>query len=110
MNRRSFLHSAGASAFVCALGGGVPATRAHIAKADAAARALKKPAPIATDPVDSLKFGTPDPQPGGVAREYWLQAESFVWDPVPTGRDEWMKLRRFKLGGSGGGDESRRGP
>src|SRR3954453_2022024 len=78
LNRRSFLHSAGASAFVCALGGGVPATRAHIANADAAARALKKPTPIAADPVDSLKFDTPQPQPGGVAREYWLQAESFI--------------------------------
>jgi FtsP/CotA-like multicopper oxidase with cupredoxin domain len=104
VNRRSFLHSAGASAFVCALGGGVPATRAHIAKADAAAAALKKPTPIAADPVDSLKFGTPDPQPGGVAREYWLQAESFVWDPVPTGRDEWMKMpvparRKFRAFG-----------
>ena len=93
LNRRSFLHSAGASAFVCALGGGVPATRAHIAKADAAAAALKQPTPIAADPVDSLKFGTPQPQPGGVGAR--------VLDPGRVlqlgssrrpGRDEWMKM------------------
>jgi FtsP/CotA-like multicopper oxidase with cupredoxin domain len=51
--------------------------------------------------VDSLTFETPRPQPGGQAREYWVQAESFMWDPVPTGRDEWMKMgvprrRRFR--------------
>ena len=59
VNRRSFLHSAGAGAFVCALGGAGPKTRADVAQADAAARALKRPRAIATDPVDALSFDTP---------------------------------------------------
>jgi hypothetical protein len=92
VNRRTFLHSAGAGAFVCALGGGGPKTRSEVAQADAAARSLKRPRAAATDPVDALSFDTPQPQPGGQAREYWVQAESFVWDPVQTGRDEWMKM------------------
>jgi FtsP/CotA-like multicopper oxidase with cupredoxin domain len=101
VNRRNFLNSAGAGALVCALGAGGPQTRSEVARADAAARALKRPRGLATDPVDSLTFETPRPQPGGQAREYWVQAESFMWDPVPTGRDEWMKMsvpgkRRFR--------------
>jgi hypothetical protein len=104
LNRRSFLNSAGATAFVCALGGGGPQTRSEVARADAAARALKRPRASAADPVDSLTFATPQPQPGGQAREYWVQAESFMWDPVQTGGDEWMKMaiparRRFRAFG-----------
>jgi FtsP/CotA-like multicopper oxidase with cupredoxin domain len=44
------------------------------------------------DPVDSLEFGTPKPQPGGVVREYWISASSLMWDIAPTHRDDWMKM------------------
>src|SRR4051794_32829734 len=44
------------------------------------------------DPVDSLTFGTPQPQPGGSVREYWISAASLNWDIAPTGRDDWMKM------------------
>ena len=45
---------------------------------------------IPKDPVDTMTFPTPQPQPGGQAREYWIQARPLRWDPVPTKRDEWM--------------------
>ena len=45
------------------------------------------------DPVDELSFRTPEPQPGGQRREYWLAARSVRWNMAPTGRDEWMKRR-----------------
>ena len=83
--------------------------------ADAAARAVPMPAHMAgmdmsqhshsatasTEAVDQLKFGTPQPQPGGVAREYWIQARTATWDVAPTGRDDWHGMRvprsrRFK--------------
>src|ERR1700750_1369371 len=54
---------------------------------------MRKPgAPAKKDPVDSLEFGTPKPQPGGVVREYWISAASLMWDIAPTGRDDWMKM------------------
>ena len=31
----------------------------------------------------------PEPAPGGVHREYWIQARSVGWNIVPTGRDDW---------------------
>jgi manganese oxidase len=93
LERRSFLASAGSLAFVCGLGGQPlgASTAADVLKADTAARAIKRPKTVAKDPVDSLTFGTPQPQPGGQAREYWILARSVTWDPCPTGRDEWMK-------------------
>jgi hypothetical protein len=105
LNRRRFIRDAGAGAFVCALGGtSLPQSRTDVAKADAAAAGLKRPKAIPSDPVDQLKFDTPQPQPGGQQRVYWLQADSFSWDPVHTGRDEWMKMpvpsrRRFRAFG-----------
>ena len=33
------------------------------------------------------------PQPGGVRREYWIQAETRRWEIVPTRRDEWHNRR-----------------
>jgi manganese oxidase len=33
--------------------------------------------------------GAPQPQPGGVRREYWVQARTVLWDVVPRRRDEW---------------------
>jgi FtsP/CotA-like multicopper oxidase with cupredoxin domain len=42
-------------------------------------------------PTEQLTFTTPQPQPGGTAREYWVQAREALWDIVPTRprRDEW---------------------
>jgi Multicopper oxidase len=96
--RRGFL-AAGAGAFLCTIGGQRVLLRnaGDAAKADAAARRVKRPqARAAADipgagPTEKLTFTTPRPQPGGVAREYWIQASDFLWDIVPTRprRDQW---------------------
>ena len=95
LKRRQFLAGTGSAAFLCALGARSFPFKTHeqVAEADAAARKLKKPTPVVKDPVDSLTFGTPQPQPGGQAREYWVQVRPLRWDPCPTGRDTWMKMR-----------------
>jgi FtsP/CotA-like multicopper oxidase with cupredoxin domain len=67
------------------------------AKADAAARRVPVPraraaaAAPGAGPTEQLTFTTPQPQPGGTAREYWVQAREALWDIVPTRprRDEW---------------------
>ncbi len=102
--RRRFLQAGvGAAAFVCTIGGKHYALRnaGDAARADAAARAIPRPRAAAKDPVDDLTFGTPQPQPGGVAREHWIQARTVTWDVAPTGRDDWHGHRipgprRFK--------------
>lgn len=33
--------------------------------------------------------GAADPEPGGMRREYWIQAREIEWDIAPTGRDGW---------------------
>lgn len=76
-------------------------TREDVRKADAAAQAAARPKSLPQDRVDKLSFSTPQPQPGGQVREYWLLARSVAWDPVPTGRDQWMghhvpRRRRFR--------------
>ena len=40
--------------------------------------------------VDELTFATPEPQPGGTRREYWIRARTVRWDIAPTGRDDWL--------------------
>ena len=91
--RRSFFGlSAGGAALLCTIGGkevrldDPDAAR----KADALASQVQRP-PGATDghPVDTLVFGTPQPRPGGVKREYWIQAKTRQWDVAPTRRDDW---------------------
>jgi len=55
--RRQFLAGGAAGAFLCALGGErtFPFSSAkEVAEADAAARAVKKPPPVAKDPVDTM--------------------------------------------------------
>jgi hypothetical protein len=97
LDRRDFLGVAGGTALLCGIGGH-PLTQTSardVAQADAAARALSKPA-SARDPIDSAQFPTPEPQPGGQRREYWIAARSVMWDIAPTGRDEWMN---HKIGG-----------
>src|SRR4051812_21731111 len=83
--------------------GKLPGTHRLVGKADAHARAAtsmqmghgqmrhggQRPA---KDPLDSMKFGTPEPQPGGTVREYWISASSLKWNIAPSGRDDWMKM------------------
>src|SRR5438309_478817 len=93
--RRGFLQAGVGAAFLCTIGGERFALRnsKDAARADAAAASVKRPPTIHRDPVDSLKFGTPQPQPGGVARVHWIQARTVTWDIAPTGRDDWMGSR-----------------
>jgi hypothetical protein len=93
LDRRNFL-GIGGTALLCSVGGHklVARTPADIDQADASARALKKPR-TARDPVDTRSFPTPQPQPGGRRREYWIQARSVRWNVAPTGRDQWMNHR-----------------
>ena len=95
--RRSFFGlSAGGAALLCSLGGkevrldDPDAAR----KADALASQVRRPAgATANHPVDDLVFGTPQPQPGGVKREYWVQAKVREWDVAPTKRDDWHNTK-----------------
>ena len=96
--RRGFL-AAGAGAFLCTIGGErvLLSKPGDAAKADAAARRVSVPraraavAAPGAGPTEQLTFTTPQPQPGGTAREYWVQAREALWDIVPTRprRDEW---------------------
>jgi manganese oxidase len=95
LGRRDFLAAGGVS-LLCSLGGETVKVSSprDVARVDAAAAALPRPASAAkTDPVDKLRFTTPEPQPGGQRREYWIAARTVSWDIAPTGRDEWMKRR-----------------
>ena len=57
------------------------ATAQDVQVADAAARKVKRPPSIPKDPVDTMSFPTPKPQPGGQAREYWIQAAAAALGP-----------------------------
>jgi manganese oxidase len=95
LGRRDFLAAGGVS-LLCSLGGETIRvdSPADVAKVDAAAAALARPASAKrTDPVDRMQFKTPEPQPGGQRREYWIAARTIPWDVAPTGRDEWMHHR-----------------
>jgi FtsP/CotA-like multicopper oxidase with cupredoxin domain len=89
--RRRFLQAGAAGAFLCAIGGEkVPlARRGDALKADAAAAKVARPRTAAKEPTEDQKFVTPQPQPGGTAREYWIQARNVRWTVVPTRRDDW---------------------
>ena len=104
-DRRDFLGISG-TAVLCTVGGrklkgqtdvdGVTAKAAAHTHTDAAAHphtAHKPPRLAGADRVDKLKFGTPDPAPGGKVREYWVQARSRMWDTSPTGKDDWMGMK-----------------
>jgi FtsP/CotA-like multicopper oxidase with cupredoxin domain len=94
IDRRAFLEAGGATALLCAVGGAKleNVSLTTVKEADTAAAALTRRAtPKTADPVDRLTFQTPQPAPGGRAREYWLQARSVTWDFAPTGQDEWMR-------------------
>jgi FtsP/CotA-like multicopper oxidase with cupredoxin domain len=91
LHRRGFLQAGAGAALLCTIGGERFSLRTASdgARADAAARRVTRPRTAAPDPVDSLTFETPRPQPGGVAREYWIQAQTVAWDIAPTGLDDW---------------------
>jgi hypothetical protein len=60
------------------------------ARADAAAARVARARGFkATDPVDQLQFPTPQPEPGGARKEYWIQARTMSWNIAPTRRDDW---------------------
>jgi FtsP/CotA-like multicopper oxidase with cupredoxin domain len=86
IDRRAFLGTS-AGAFICTIGGREIAVRSpeDATEADAAARAVARPAQA--EPTGP--FAAPQPAPGGTRREYWVQARSLRWDPVPTWRDDW---------------------
>jgi FtsP/CotA-like multicopper oxidase with cupredoxin domain len=83
--RRSFLAATGGLALVCTIGGEQVevATPKDLDKADALAAKVKRPA-RASQSVPQIQ-----PQPGGVRREYWIQAETVRWPITPARRDEW---------------------
>jgi hypothetical protein len=91
MDRRGFL-GVGGAALICTIGGSTVELRTpeDVAEADAAAASVARPRAARKDAVDELRFGTPEPQPGGQVREYWVEARSLRWDVAPTGRDDWM--------------------
>ncbi len=102
LDRRAFLEAGSATALLCAVGGSKleHVSLKDVAEADKAAsdltrRRVQTRVAQATkgDAVDKLKFGTPEPQPGGRKREYWIQARPVKWNFAPTGRDEWMGHR-----------------
>jgi manganese oxidase len=97
LDRRKFLGVGGGAALLCTLGGRQYQVRdaSDVREVDAAAASLPRPkaAKGRRDPVDDLRFGTPQPQPGGRVKEYWIQARPVRWNVAPTGRDEWMGHR-----------------
>ena len=97
-DRRSFLSAsaAGAGALFCSLKPLESASRADVRAADLAAARLQRPtgraAVSSRDPVDRLRFATPEPQPGGMVREYWIEASTTPWNITPIRRDGWMDM------------------
>jgi FtsP/CotA-like multicopper oxidase with cupredoxin domain len=89
-SRRSFLQlgGAGATALFCTIGG----ERVDLSKPGAAERADAAAARVRRPPaarVLAQELPRPEPAPGGVRREYWIQARSAGWNIMPTGRDDW---------------------
>jgi manganese oxidase len=90
-SRRGFLGAGGSAALLCTLGGRAleDASPRDIDRADLYASRMEKPARAREDAAEDA----PQPQPGGVRREYWIAARSLRWDVAPSGRDEWMRER-----------------
>ena len=89
--RRSFFGLSAGAALLCTIGGEEVRLDDPDAagKADALAAQVERPAA----PEDQLTFPTPEPQPGGRAREYWIEARTRGWDVAPAGRDDWHGRR-----------------
>jgi FtsP/CotA-like multicopper oxidase with cupredoxin domain len=85
--RRSFFGLAGGTALLCTIGGQDVAVDGpkSLAEADAVAARVRRPRRFAAaEDVPQIQ-----PQPGGVRREYWIQAETRNWEITPHKRDEW---------------------
>src|SRR5215217_737208 len=94
LSRRGFLGAGGSAALLCTLGAGKTledASSRDIDRADAYAARMQKPASARADAIGP--DDAPQPQPGGVKREYWIAARSLRWDIAPTGQDEWMRRK-----------------
>jgi manganese oxidase len=87
--RRSFFGLSAGAAFLCTIGGREVRLDDPDAARKADALAAQVPRPPGAAPQDALTFPTPEPQPGGRKREYWIQARTRGWDVAPTGRDDW---------------------
>src|SRR3954467_14229436 len=74
--RRSFLGVS--AAFLCTLG---PNDAIDF---DRKAARVKAPKATAAQDVPQIQ-----PAPGGIRREYWIQAETVRWAITPTGSDQW---------------------
>jgi manganese oxidase len=87
--RRSFFGLSAGAALLCTIGGEeVRLDEPGAARrADAIAAQVERPPGAA--PQDELSFPTPEPQPGGRRREYWVQARTRGWDVAPTAHDDW---------------------
>jgi FtsP/CotA-like multicopper oxidase with cupredoxin domain len=89
-SRRGFLGVAGSASLLCAIGGVDKATPKDIARADKYVSTMRKPDSVRAAQAGIGPNDAPQPQPGGVKREYWVAAKSVNWDIVPTKNDEWM--------------------
>src|SRR5918998_2570697 len=88
--RRSFFGVASSLALVCTIGGEeveISSPR-DLERADAAAARIGRPRAAVAQAVPQLQ-----PAPGGVRREFWIQAETVRWNITPNGRDEWHNRR-----------------
>lgn len=81
--RRSFFGAAGGVALLCTIGGEEVEITAP-EQADAVAAKVKRPPAARAQAIPQIQ-----PAPGGVRREYWIQAETRRWNITPKGRDEW---------------------
>ncbi len=84
--RRSFFGVAGSTALLCTIGGREIDVSAPdgLREADGAAAALKRPRAAVAQAIPQIQ-----PAPGGVRREYWVQAETVRWAITPKQKDEW---------------------
>ena len=85
-SRRSFFGLAGSAALLCTIGGEkvVVDSPDALRKADATAARVRRPQAAAAQAVPQIQ-----PAPGGVRREYWIQAQTQRWRIVPSKRDDW---------------------
>ena len=88
--RRSFFGLAGGAALLCTIGGEEVAVEGPeaLAQGRRGRRPRARPRAALAQDVPQIQ-----PQPGGVRREYWIQAETRRWEIVPTRRDEWHNRR-----------------
>jgi FtsP/CotA-like multicopper oxidase with cupredoxin domain len=89
-SRRSFFGLAGSAALLCTIGGKevVVDSPQALGKADATAASVPRPRAAAAQAVPQIQ-----PAPGGVRREYWIQAHTRRWSIVPSKRDDWHNRR-----------------